>query len=123
MTMIRIAMAVLALQLTASVTSATTPANSADLQVVLRCGDDMVDIGEQCDGTADSACPGLCSTACHCPPTTTIDIPSAAQPRDTPGSPGVQVTNPKLLTQLGPQANLNHARYTRFQLGEFPSIV
>jgi pimeloyl-ACP methyl ester carboxylesterase len=30
----------------------------------------------------------------------------------------VTVTNPKLLTQLGPNANLNHARYTRFQLDD-----
>ena len=31
----------------------------------------------------------------------TIDIPSKAQPADTPGSPGVTVTSPKLLTQFG----------------------
>jgi pimeloyl-ACP methyl ester carboxylesterase len=82
------------------------------------CGDGMIEIGEECDGAADAACPGMCSSSCSCPPAVTIDIPSSAQPPNTPGSPGVQVTNPKLLTQLGAQANLNHARYTRFQLDD-----
>src|SRR5262245_60509270 len=82
------------------------------------CGDNHVDPGEQCDGTSDVGCPGTCSTACACPPVTTIDIPSSAEPPNTPGSPNVTVTNPKLLTQLGPNANLNHARYTRFQLDD-----
>jgi carboxylesterase type B len=82
------------------------------------CGNGVVDPGEQCDGVADIGCPEMCSPTCTCPPITTIDIPSAAQPRDTPGSPGVTVTNPLLLTQFGPQANLNHARYTRFQLDD-----
>ncbi|MBM4242829.1 MAG: hypothetical protein FJ148_03305 [Deltaproteobacteria bacterium] len=45
----------------------------------------------------------------------TIDIPSAAKPPHTPGSPGVTVTNPKLITQFGSATfNLNNARYTRF---------
>src|SRR5215470_18220963 len=82
------------------------------------CGDNHVDPGEECDGTSDVGCPGMCSAACSCPPVTTIDIPSSAQPPNTPGSPGVQVTNPKLLTQFGAGANLNHARYTRFQLDD-----
>jgi pimeloyl-ACP methyl ester carboxylesterase len=46
----------------------------------------------------------------------TIDIPSAAAPADTPGSPGVTVTNPNLITQLGANPDLNQARYTRFHL-------
>ena len=47
----------------------------------------------------------------------TIDIPSGAQPANTPGSPGVVVTNPKLLTQFGGGSfDLNHARYTRHHL-------
>jgi pimeloyl-ACP methyl ester carboxylesterase len=46
----------------------------------------------------------------------TIDIPSDAAPADTPGSPGVAVLNPNLITQLGPNPNLNQARYTRFHL-------
>jgi len=45
----------------------------------------------------------------------TIDIPSAAAPADTPGSPGVTVTNPKLLAQFGTGSfSLNNARYTRY---------
>ena len=47
----------------------------------------------------------------------TVDIPSAAEPADTPGSPGVVVTNPKLLTQFGGASfSLNNARYTRYRL-------
>lgn len=45
-----------------------------------------------------------------------FDIPSAAQPAETPGTPGVVVTNPKLLTQFGgADFNLNNARYTRWR--------
>lgn len=45
----------------------------------------------------------------------TVDIPSAAQPANTPGSPAVVVTNPKLLTQFGGGSfSLNNARYTRY---------
>lgn len=44
----------------------------------------------------------------------TVNLPSAADPADTPGTSGVVVTNPKLLTQFGgPSFNLNNARYTR----------
>src|SRR6516225_949034 len=82
------------------------------------CGDGMIGIGEECDGAADSACVGMCNSNCTCPPVTTFDIPSRAMPADTPGSPGVQVTNAKLITQFGPQPNLNNARYTRFQLDD-----
>jgi pimeloyl-ACP methyl ester carboxylesterase len=47
----------------------------------------------------------------------TIDIPSGAEPAETPGSPGVVVTNPKLLAQFGGGSfNLNRARYTRHHL-------
>jgi pimeloyl-ACP methyl ester carboxylesterase len=46
----------------------------------------------------------------------TIDIPSAAAPAHTPGSSGVVVTNPKLLTQFGSTFSLNNARYTRHHL-------
>src|SRR5215470_17660449 len=82
------------------------------------CGDNRVDPGEQCDGTSDVACPGMCGASCACPPITTIDIPSTAEPPNTPGSPGVVVTNPKLLTQFDANLNLNFARYTRFQLDD-----
>lgn len=47
----------------------------------------------------------------------TINIPSAAEPPHTPGTSGVVVTNPKLLTQFGGGSfNLNNARYTRYHL-------
>jgi pimeloyl-ACP methyl ester carboxylesterase len=46
----------------------------------------------------------------------TIDIPSPAAPAATPGSPGVVVTNPKLLAQFGGGFSLNNARYTRHHL-------
>jgi pimeloyl-ACP methyl ester carboxylesterase len=47
----------------------------------------------------------------------TFDIPSAAQPAQTAGSPGVVVTNPKLLAQFGgADFTLNRARYTRWHL-------
>jgi hypothetical protein len=46
----------------------------------------------------------------------TVDIPSPAEPTHTPGSPGVVVTNPKLLAQFGGGTfDLNNARYTRFR--------
>ena len=44
----------------------------------------------------------------------TVNIPSGAQPANTPGTPGVTVTNPKLLAQFGGGSfSLNNARYTR----------
>jgi pimeloyl-ACP methyl ester carboxylesterase len=47
----------------------------------------------------------------------TIDIPSGATPAETPGTAGVVVTNPKLLTQFGGGSfTLNRARYTRHHL-------
>lgn len=47
----------------------------------------------------------------------TLELASKAQPLFTPGSPGVSVVNPKLLTQFGTSdINLNKARYTRYYL-------
>ncbi len=49
----------------------------------------------------------------------TRDLDSKAQPAFTPGSPGVMVTNTKLLTQFGSNdINFNKARYTRYYLEE-----
>ena len=49
--------------------------------------------------------------------TATTEIPSGAQPAHTPGTSGVVVTNPKLLTQFGGDSfTLNRARYTRHRL-------
>jgi pimeloyl-ACP methyl ester carboxylesterase len=47
----------------------------------------------------------------------TVNVPSAAAPANTPGSPSVVVTNPKLLAQFGGGSfSLNNARYTRHRL-------
>ena len=47
----------------------------------------------------------------------TVNIPSGAQPANTPGTSGVTVTNPKLLAQFGRRTfSLNNARYTRYFL-------
>jgi pimeloyl-ACP methyl ester carboxylesterase len=47
----------------------------------------------------------------------TINLPSAAEPAETPGTSGVVVTNPKLLAQFGGGSfSLNNARYTRWRL-------
>lgn len=49
----------------------------------------------------------------------TVDLPSAAEPAHTPGSPGVTVTNPKLIEQFGTaDIDLNQARYTRYYLSD-----
>jgi len=82
------------------------------------CGDNLVQPGEQCDGTSDSACPGMCDDDCRCPPATTFDIESHAHPPNTPGSPHVSVSNANLVTQFGKRFSLNKATYTRFRLGD-----
>ena len=111
----------LALQLTVGPALAATPGGSdAGARVAFpdNCGNDVLDLGEQCDGTDDAGCPALCDAACACPPVTTVDIPSSAVPPNTPGSPEVVITNPKLLAQFGAGVSLNNARYTRFQLDD-----
>ena len=80
------------------------------------CGDNVVQAGEECDGSSDSACPGMCDGECQCPPATTLEIDSHAHPANTPGSPHVSVSNPKLLTQFGKRFSLNKATYTRYRL-------
>jgi pimeloyl-ACP methyl ester carboxylesterase len=51
----------------------------------------------------------------------TVNVPSAAEPAQTPGTAGVVVTNPKLLTQFGGGSfSLNNARYTRHHLAGPP---
>jgi hypothetical protein len=50
-------------------------------------------------------------------PYETFNLRSAAQPAQNPGSPGVVVTNPLLITQFGSaDVSLNNARFTRFRL-------
>ena len=52
----------------------------------------------------------------RCVTRVTVDLPSAAAPAQTPGTPGVTPTNPKLLAQFGGTSfSLNNARYTRFR--------
>lgn len=46
----------------------------------------------------------------------TVDVPSAARPAETPGTPGVVVTQPKLLARFPDGVDLNRARYTRWRL-------
>ena len=47
----------------------------------------------------------------------TVNVPSGAAPANTPGSPSVTVSNPKLLAQFGGGSfSLNNARYTRHHL-------
>ena len=58
----------------------------------------MVDCGEQCDGTADAACPGLCQADCTCGP------PPAASATPTPTS-----TPPT--SYSGAIAGFNQAKY------------
>lgn len=66
--------------------------------------------GDVCSGDATNACRTLVVQE-------TVDIPSAAQPAQTPGTSGVVVTHPGLLTQFGgPSFTLNRARYTRHRL-------
>jgi pimeloyl-ACP methyl ester carboxylesterase len=66
--------------------------------------------GDICSGNATNSCRTLTVQE-------TVNVPSAAAPAETPGSPGVVVTNPGLLTQFGGGSfSLNNARYTRHRL-------
>ena len=51
-----------------------------------------------------------------CVSTTTVSSPAKAA--QTPGTEGVMVSNPKLITHLGANADLNQARYTRYALAD-----
>src|SRR5438128_7006455 len=64
-------------------------------------------VADACSGNALNTCNTVA---------TTLSIPSAAQPANTPGTTGVSVTNPRLLTQFGGSSfSLNNAAYTRFR--------
>ena len=66
--------------------------------------------GDICSGNATNACRTLTVQE-------TVNIASVAAPAETPGSPGVVVTHPGLLTQFGGGSfSLNNARYTRHRL-------
>jgi pimeloyl-ACP methyl ester carboxylesterase len=63
-----------------------------------------------CSGDALNACTTTIARS-------TEQVPSTATPANTPGTSGVVVTNPKLLTQFGGGSfSLNQARYTRHRL-------
>jgi pimeloyl-ACP methyl ester carboxylesterase len=62
-----------------------------------------------CDAFDD----GMTNLSC---PYETFNLRSPAEPAQSPGSPGVTVTNPKLITQFGSDnVSLNNARFTRFR--------
>ncbi len=47
----------------------------------------------------------------------TLTVLNGVEPNETPGSPGVVVSNPKLITQFGGAGfSLNNSKYTRFRL-------
>jgi|GEM_PF-6555342 len=43
------------------------PTDVKPTQTTAVCGNNIKDIGEDCDGTSDSTCPGACTTDCNCP--------------------------------------------------------
>ncbi|UAW97180.1 hypothetical protein KEM63_10090 [Halopseudomonas nanhaiensis] len=47
-----------------------------------------------------------------------FELPSEATPANTPGTPGVSVSNPRLVTHLGADADLNKALYVRYALAD-----
>lgn len=76
----------------------------------------MDGLGPFCDGFDDSV---PANASCNEPLLSTerVSLPSAAEPAETPGSAGVVVTNPKLLTQFPPSGpDLNRADYVRWRL-------
>jgi pimeloyl-ACP methyl ester carboxylesterase len=75
----------------------------------------MDDLAVDCDVFDDAESNGSCGANVV---GETIDIPSGAEPADTPGTTGVVVTNANLVTQFGGSSfSLNNARYTRFHDG------
>lgn len=77
----------------------------------------MDDLGTVCDEFDDEL---VANASCGEPliATERISLASSAEPAQTPGSAGVVVTNPKLLTQFPPSGpDLNRADYVRWRLG------
>jgi len=80
--------------------------------LAMRAADDFRGASLNCDiidnGAPDDSCTLLAVE--------TVDIPSTAEPAETPGTSGVVVTHPDLITQFGgPGFSLNNARYTRWR--------
>lgn len=93
----------------------TTLRNCIDARVECRVclmSNAMDDLNLDCDAFDDGVSNGSCGVGVVAE---TVDIPSAAEPPNTPGTMGVTVTNPKLISQFGGSGfSLNNARYTRF---------
>ena len=91
----------------------------ARVKVTARCSSTPGRIRNVCLASPFSdICSGNATNACRTQIVQeTVNIPSAGEPAETPGSSGVVVTNPGLLTQFGgPAFTLNRARYTRHRL-------
>jgi len=56
-------------------TPTSTPTPMATPTPGANCGNNTVDPGEACDGTADTACPGQCTALCTCPPPCSLPSP------------------------------------------------
>lgn len=63
----------------------------------------------------DGSDSGSCTTVLGPIVGTTVDIPTAATPPNTPGTAGVKLTNSSLKKQFGTKLNLNSARYINFR--------
>ena len=65
----------------------------------------------------DDGLPNNASCGAPLPFEETLTVPNTVEPDETPGSPGVVVTNPKLITQFGGTGfSLNNSKYTRWRL-------
>jgi pimeloyl-ACP methyl ester carboxylesterase len=80
----------------------------------------MLDAWDGLDRLCDAFDDGLANNAsCGAPLLfeETITVPNSVEPAETPGSPAVLVTNPKLITQFGGTGfSLNNSTYTRWRL-------
>jgi len=56
------------------------------------CGNNMLDFGEQCDGTADAACPGGCQVDCRCAAHDAVVLPVRAVKVKVKDDPPMAVT-------------------------------
>lgn len=76
----------------------------------------MDGLGSVCDGFDDKV-PSNASCGSTLLATERVSIPNSVEPAETPGSPGVVVTNPKLLEQFPPSGpDLNRSDYVRWSL-------
>jgi pimeloyl-ACP methyl ester carboxylesterase len=95
--------------------------NKARVQKAAKCVDSASKLMTRCYATpfASDACSGDATNSCRQKVVqATVDIPSPAQPANTPGSPGVPPSaDPRFIAQFGgPSFDLNQARSTRYRL-------